>query len=72
LPEPVCLCNVLSIRPYASFAYDSEIGFNNVGLYVRRQSNVIIRNLKISYVVAANGDAITVDVSKPDAGHRTV
>ncbi|CAI6100648.1 unnamed protein product [Clonostachys chloroleuca] len=38
-------------------------GFNNVGLYVRRQKNVIIRNLKISYVVAANGDAITVDAS---------
>ncbi|CAG9990763.1 unnamed protein product [Clonostachys byssicola] len=38
-------------------------GFNNVGLYVRRQSNVIIRNLKISYVVAANGDAITIDAS---------
>ncbi|VUC25710.1 unnamed protein product [Clonostachys rosea] len=38
-------------------------GFNNVGLYVRRQSNVIIRNLKISYVLAANGDAITVDAS---------
>ncbi|KAH7313421.1 pectate lyase [Stachybotrys elegans] len=38
-------------------------GFNNIGLYIRRQKNVIVRNLKISNVVAENGDAISIDAS---------
>jgi pectate lyase len=38
-------------------------GFNGIGLYIRRQSNVIIRNLKISKVTAENGDAIGIDAS---------
>lgn len=70
LPELVRLCTIVSLCHHTSLA-NFETGFNNVGLYVRRQKNVIIRNLKISYVVAANGDAITVDVSD-DACYRTV
>ncbi|KAI9150198.1 putative pectate lyase A [Paramyrothecium foliicola] len=38
-------------------------GFNGIGLTVRRQKNVIIRNLKVSNVVAKNGDAISIDES---------
>jgi pectate lyase len=38
-------------------------GFDNVGLYIRRQSNVIVRNLKLRNVVADNGDAIGIDAS---------
>jgi pectate lyase len=34
-----------------------------VGLYVRRVSNVILRNLKIGQVDADNGDAIGIDAS---------
>jgi pectate lyase len=34
-----------------------------VGLYVRRVSNVILRNLKIGQVDADNGDAIGIDES---------
>ncbi|KAH6988967.1 family 1 polysaccharide lyase [Ilyonectria sp. MPI-CAGE-AT-0026] len=34
-----------------------------VGFYVRRQSNVILRNLKIAKVLAENGDAIGIDES---------
>ncbi|OLN83079.1 Pectate lyase plyB 3 [Colletotrichum chlorophyti] len=35
----------------------------NVGLYIRRVSNVIVRNLKIGGVKASNGDAIGIDAS---------
>ncbi|KAM0331281.1 hypothetical protein ACHAQA_002951 [Verticillium albo-atrum] len=35
----------------------------NVGHYINKQSNVILRNLKISKVVAANGDAIGIQES---------
>ncbi|KAF5675783.1 pectate lyase plyB [Fusarium heterosporum] len=34
-----------------------------VGFYVRRQKNVILRNLKIAKVDASNGDAIGIDAS---------
>ncbi|KAI5864109.1 polysaccharide lyase family 1 protein [Durotheca rogersii] len=34
-----------------------------VGLYIRRVNNVIVRNLKIAKVLAANGDAIGIDAS---------
>jgi pectate lyase len=34
-----------------------------VGFYVRRQKNVILRNLKIAKVDASNGDAIGIDES---------
>ncbi|OTB04609.1 polysaccharide lyase family 1 protein [Hypoxylon sp. CI-4A] len=34
-----------------------------VGLYIRRTSNVIVRNLKIAKVLAENGDAIGIDAS---------
>ena len=37
-------------------------GFNGVGLFIRRQSNVIVRNLKLSNVIAENGDAIKIEV----------
>ncbi|KAF5027740.1 hypothetical protein F66182_153 [Fusarium sp. NRRL 66182] len=36
---------------------------NNVGLYIHKQKNVIIRNLAIKDVVAANGDAINIQAS---------
>lgn len=35
-----------------------------VGLTINGQSNVIVRNLKISKVLADNGDAITIQASK--------
>ena len=34
-----------------------------VGLYINNQKNVIVRNMKISKVLAANGDAIGVQAS---------
>ncbi|KAI6084349.1 polysaccharide lyase family 1 protein [Hypoxylon rubiginosum] len=34
-----------------------------IGLYIRRTSNVIVRNMKISKVPASNGDAIGIDAS---------
>ncbi|KAK7747401.1 hypothetical protein SLS53_001656 [Cytospora paraplurivora] len=36
---------------------------NGIGLRVKKQSNVIIRNVKISKVLADNGDAITIQAS---------
>lgn len=36
---------------------------NGVGLLFRKQKNLIIRNIVSSSVVAANGDALTIDVS---------
>lgn len=37
---------------------------NGIGLYIKGSSNVIVRNLKISKVKAANGDAIGIQASK--------
>ncbi|KAI0131472.1 polysaccharide lyase family 1 protein [Daldinia grandis] len=34
-----------------------------IGLYIRRVNNVIVRNMKISKVLAENGDAIGIDAS---------
>jgi pectate lyase len=34
-----------------------------VGLFINRESNIIVRNMKISHVLAKNGDAITVQAS---------
>ncbi|KAH6900807.1 pectin lyase fold/virulence factor [Thelonectria olida] len=41
----------------------SGSSITGVGFYVRRQSNVILRNLKIAKVDASNGDAIGIDES---------
>lgn len=40
------------------------IALTGVGLTINGQSNVIVRNLKISKVLADNGDAITIQASK--------
>ncbi|KAK7415250.1 hypothetical protein QQX98_005999 [Neonectria punicea] len=42
----------------------SGSSIKGVGLYINKQSNVILRNLKISEVKAANGDAIGIQASK--------
>ncbi|KAI1475066.1 polysaccharide lyase family 1 protein [Daldinia sp. EC12] len=42
---------------------ESGSSLNGVGLYIRRAKNVIVRNLKISKVLAKNGDAIGIDAS---------
>jgi pectate lyase len=39
------------------------VALTGVGLTINKQSNVIVRNLKISKVVADNGDAITIQAS---------
>lgn len=38
-------------------------GFNGIGLYIWKQSNVIIRNIVSSSVLAANGDGLTIQKS---------
>ncbi|KEY69465.1 hypothetical protein S7711_02005 [Stachybotrys chartarum IBT 7711] len=38
-------------------------GFEGIGLHIRRQSNVIIRNIKSSFVTADNGDAVKIEES---------
>ncbi|KAL2020440.1 hypothetical protein VTK56DRAFT_8406 [Thermocarpiscus australiensis] len=38
-------------------------GFNGVGLQIRRQRNLILRNIVSEFVVADNGDGLTIDES---------
>jgi pectate lyase len=38
-------------------------GFEGIGLHIRKQSNVIVRNIKSSYVQAENEDAIKIESS---------
>ena len=42
---------------------DSSASLTNVGLYVDKSKNVVIQNLKISKVLATNGDAIGIQAS---------
>lgn len=42
----------------------SRLGLVGIGLRVNKKSNVIIRNLKISKVIAGTGDAIGIQESK--------
>ncbi|KAI0542014.1 polysaccharide lyase family 1 protein [Xylaria digitata] len=42
----------------------SGSSLTGIGLSINKQSNVIVRNLKISKVLADNGDAITIQASK--------
>lgn len=42
---------------------DSTSGLSGVGLTVVKAKNVVIQNLKISKVLAANGDALTIQTS---------
>lgn len=42
---------------------DSSASLNGIGLYVDKSKNVIIQNLKISKVLASNGDAIGIQAS---------
>ncbi|PNH43183.1 hypothetical protein VD0004_g4221 [Verticillium dahliae] len=53
------------VRPTSDKTIFGEAGssIDGVGFYVRRQSNVILRNLKITKVDASNGDAIGIDES---------
>ncbi|KAM0330764.1 hypothetical protein ACHAQA_003718 [Verticillium albo-atrum] len=53
------------VRPTSDKTIIGESGssITGVGFYVRRQSNVILRNLKIAKVDASNGDAIGIDES---------
>lgn len=41
-----------------------DAGLTGIGLTINGQSNVIVRNLKISKVLADYGDAITIQASK--------
>lgn len=43
---------------------NQNVALTGVGLTINGQSNVIVRNLKISKVLADNGDAITIQASK--------
>ncbi|KAF4460427.1 pectate lyase plyb [Fusarium albosuccineum] len=53
------------VRPTSDKTIIGEAGssITGVGFYVRRQKNVILRNLKIGQVDASNGDAIGIDES---------
>ncbi|KAM5346119.1 hypothetical protein ACJ41O_009124 [Fusarium nematophilum] len=53
------------VRPTSDKTIIGEAGssITGVGIYVRRQKNVILRNLKIGKVDASNGDAIGIDES---------
>lgn len=42
---------------------DSSASLTGVGLYIDKSKNVIVQNLKISKVLAANGDAIGIQAS---------
>lgn len=42
---------------------DSSAGFEGVGLYIDKSSNVIIQNIKSSKVLASNGDAIGIQAA---------
>ncbi|KAG9186759.1 pectate lyase [Alternaria panax] len=42
---------------------DSSASLSNIGLYVDKSKNVVIQNLKISKVLATNGDAIGIQAS---------
>lgn len=37
-------------------------GFKGVGLHFRRQKNLIVRNIKSSFVNADNGDGLKIEV----------
>ncbi|KAI0121572.1 polysaccharide lyase family 1 protein [Hypoxylon sp. NC0597] len=53
------------VRVSANKTIYGEAGssLTGVGLYIRRTSNVIVRNMKIAKVEAENGDAIGIDAS---------
>ncbi|KAK5626074.1 hypothetical protein RRF57_001789 [Xylaria bambusicola] len=66
---------VIVVKGTISGAYKTRVGSNKsiigaggslegVGLFIKGQSNVIVRNLKISKVLADNGDAIGIQKSR--------
>ncbi|KAI1420112.1 polysaccharide lyase family 1 protein [Xylaria sp. FL1777] len=67
---------VIVVKGAISGSYKTRVGSNKsiigaagssltgVGLYINKQSNVIVRNMKISKVLADNGDAIGIQASK--------
>ncbi|KAI0433770.1 polysaccharide lyase family 1 protein [Xylaria sp. FL1042] len=66
---------VIVVKGAISGSYQTRVGSNKsiigasgssltgVGLYIKDQSNVIVRNMKISKVLADNGDAIGIQAS---------
>lgn len=53
-----CMC---AIAPYTYTKANIPLALEGIGFYIRESSNVIMRNLKISKVLAENGDAIGLD-----------
>ncbi len=43
---------------------DRDPGFKGVGLHFRKQSNLVLRNIVSSFVVADNGDGLKIEVGK--------
>lgn len=69
-PEPTHLTQPPPCPPRQVTVTDNSplpLGFTGIGLQVKKQKNVIIRNIKSAAVVAANGDALTIDVSQPQS-----
>lgn len=69
-PEPTHPLTQFTPVPHAkqpSLTTAPPSGFTGIGLQVKKQKNVIIRNIKSASVVAANGDALTIDVSQPQS-----
>ncbi|TGJ85009.1 hypothetical protein E0Z10_g3752 [Xylaria hypoxylon] len=54
----------VSVTSNKSIIGASGSSLTGIGLVINKQSNVIVRNVKISKVLAANGDAITIQASK--------
>ena len=54
---------VPNLACYPGQVAESRLALTGVGLRVNKQSNVIIRNVKISKVLASAGDAIGVQES---------
>ncbi|KAI1185021.1 polysaccharide lyase family 1 protein [Nemania serpens] len=54
----------VSVTSNKSIIGASGASLTGIGLTINKQSNVIVRNLKIAKVLAENGDAITIQASK--------
>ncbi|KAI1118183.1 polysaccharide lyase family 1 protein [Nemania sp. NC0429] len=54
----------VSVTSNKSIIGASGSSLTGIGLTINKQSNVIVRNLKIAKVLAENGDAITIQASK--------
>ncbi|KLU88292.1 pectate lyase [Magnaporthiopsis poae ATCC 64411] len=63
LPHSEAPSTTVNAPPDKTIYGERGSSLTGVGLYVRRVSNVIIRNMKISGVKASNGDAVGIDAS---------